>query len=210
MVYLSTLEFSEYYLFWMPFVAVIIYFIIFTISFLASSKRNQKIFLIAVIAISFLSGALVNPIDYGTDQIYESPFINEVEKYVENDPDALWITQGLPIDYIIPVGAKTVNSVNTYPDLDKWEKIDDNNQYSDIYNRYAHITFDIQKEKDTSFELMQSDSFIVHINVNDLEKLNISYIATNQNLDEFTNDNISFNEVYELNGYKIYEISYPK
>ena len=86
------------YLSWMPIFAIVLYFILFTTSFLASSKRNQKIFLISVIALSFLTGGLVNPIDYGTDMIYES----------------LWITKSLPTDYIISVGAKTVNSVNTY------------------------------------------------------------------------------------------------
>ena len=208
-VYLSTFEFSGYYLTWMPIFAIIIYFIVFTSSFLASSKRNQKIFLISIITLSFLTGALVNPIDNGTDAIYKSPFLNEVEKIVESDPDALWITQGQEIDnYIIPVGAKTVNSVNTYPNLDRWEKLDVNNQYGDIYNRYAHILFDIQKINDTSFELLFQDRFTVHINVNDLEKLNITYIATNQNLEKFKNDNISFNEISEIKGYKIYKISY--
>ena len=208
MVYLSTFEFSGYYLTWMPIFAIILYFIVYSSSFLASSKKNQKIFLISIIALSFLTGALVNPLDNGTDVIYESPFLSEVEKIVESDPNALWITQGLPTDYIIQVGARTINSVNTYPDLEKWEKLDVYNQYSDIYNRYAHITFDIQKINDTNFELVQPDSFIVHININDLEKLNITYIATNQNLEKLSNNNISFNEIYEIKEYKIYKISY--
>ncbi len=208
MVYLSTFEFNDYYLSWMLIFAIIFYFILFTTSFLASSKRNQKIFLISVIALSFLTGGLVNPIDHGTDVVYESPFNKEVEKIVESDPDALWITETLPIDYIIPVGAKTVNSVNTYPDLEKWEKLDVNNQYSDIYNRYAHIIIDIQNTNDTSFELLFPDRFTVHINVNDLEKLNITYIATDHNLEKFTNNNISFKEIYRINNYKIYNISY--
>lgn len=208
MVYLSTIEFNDFYLSWMPIFAIVLYFILFTTSFLASSKRNQKIFLISVIALSFLTGGLVNPIDYGTDVIYQSPFINEVEEIVESDPEALWITQTLPMDYIIPVGAKTVNSVNTYPDLEKWEKLDVNNQYSDIYNRYAHIVFDIQNTNDTTFELIYPDKFAVHINVNDLEKLNITYVSTDQNLEKFTNNNVTFKEICHIDDYKIYKISY--
>ena len=42
------------------------------------------------------------------------------------------------------VGAKTVNSVNVYPDLDKWHVIDPNGQYEEVYNRYAHILVDFQ------------------------------------------------------------------
>ena len=155
-----------------------------------------------------MTGGLVNPIDHGTDVIYESPLISEVEKIVESDPNALWITQTLPTDYIIPVGAKTVNSVNTYPDLKKWEKLDVNNQYSDIYNRYAHIVFDIQNTNDTTFELLHPDRFAIHINVNDLEKLNITYIATDKNLEKFTNDNVTFKEISHVKKYKIYHVSY--
>ena len=83
MVYLSTFNFSSYYLFWMPIVLVVFYSIIFSASFMASSKRNQKIFLICVICLSFLTGAMVNPIDQGTDVVFQSKFMKTVDGIVE-------------------------------------------------------------------------------------------------------------------------------
>lgn len=208
MVYLSTFEFNAYYLSWMPVFAVVFYFILYASCFSASSKRNQRIFLICIISLCFLTGALVNPVDHGTDVVYESPFIKEVEKIVENDPNATWITMNIPTDYIIPAGAKTINTVNTYPDLDKWQKLDVDNQSNEIYNRYAHIHMELQNNNTTYFELPQPDVFIVHLNVNDLEKLNISYIAVNGDIDNLSNDNVKFNEIYTKEGYKIYNVKY--
>jgi len=207
-VYLSTFEFNTYYLDWMPIFAIIFYFILFVSCFFASSKRNQKIFLICIISLSFLTGALVNPIDYGTEVINESPFINEVEKIVENEPNALWITQDMPINYLIPSGAKTINSVNTYPDLDKWHSLDIDNKYEEIYNRYAHIHFEMQNMNKTSFELKQPDLFIVHLNINDLEKLNVSYIASTNDLTNLSNNDVSLNKIYEKGHYKIFHVTY--
>ena len=92
--------------------------------------------------------------------------------------------------------------------MEKWEKLDVNNQYSDVYNRYAHIIIDIQNTNDTTFELLNPDRFTVHINVNDLEKLNITYVSTDQNLEKFTNNNVTFKKICHIDDYKIYKISY--
>lgn len=208
MCYLSCFEYGDYYLSFMPIVIVIIYSILFSVSFLASSKRNQKIFLICVIALSFLTGAFVNPIDYGADVIYESDFFHHVEKIVEDDSNAIWVTNGMDCNCLVPAGAKTVNSVNTYPDLEKWQKIDEKDQYYEIYNRYAHISVNLQDETDTSFKLPQADFFQVKLNVNDLEKLNVSYIATDKNYEKFSNENVTFEKIYTDHEFKIYHVRY--
>ena len=99
--------------------------------------------------------------------------------------------------------------INDYlPDLEKWQKIDDDNQYYDIYNRYAHISVIIQDKNDTSFKLDRIDSFIVYLNVNDLVKLNVSYIATDKNLNKFSNDKVSFENIYKDHKFKIYHVRY--
>lgn len=211
MVYLSTFEFGNYYLMWMPLLAIVFYFILFLSSFNAFSKRNQKIFLICVISLSFLTGGLVNPIDHGTDVVFESDHFHHVEKIVKNDSDAIWIVneEDHHINNIfIAAGAKTINSVNTYPDLDKWHKLDVDKQYEDIYNRYAHIYVEIQDKNDTNFELIQDDYFKLNLNVNDLEKLNVSYIQSNKNLNVLSNDKVEFEKLYQDNQYRIYKVNY--
>ena len=208
MCYLSYFEFSNYYLSFMPIFIIITYSILFSVSFSASSKRNQKIFLICVIALSFISGGLVNPIDHGTDVIYESDYFHQVEKIVENDSDAIWVTQGMKSNPLIPAGAKTLNSINTYPDLERWQQFDGDNKYYDVYNRYASINIVLQNESDTSFKLGGVGWFDVNLNVNDLEKLNVTYIATNQNLNKFSNENVTFEKIYRDHEFKIYNVRY--
>lgn len=44
-------------------------------------------------------------------------------------------------------GASVINSTNTYPDLEKWSKIDEEGKYEDVYNRYAHINVEIMPSK---------------------------------------------------------------
>lgn len=208
-VYLSTFYYSDYYLTWMIISLVILYAIAFSSIFLAHSKKGKIAFLVCVIFISFTAGALVNPVDQGCDVIFENEYIHEVESIVQENPDANWIVQvGMFIDYLTPVGAHTINSVHTYPDLDRWHIIDTNNESEDVYNRYSNIVVDFKKDGNTTFELIRPDVFHIILNVNDLEKLNVSYIATNNNLEDLNNEHVTFVRIYEYAEYRIYHVEY--
>ncbi|WP_407432206.1 hypothetical protein [Methanobrevibacter sp.] len=207
-VYLSTLYYHNYYHLWMIIALVIIYAITFSSIFTAHSEKGKIIFLICVIFISFTAGALVNPIDHGTDVVLENDYSHEVESIVHQDPNGKWIVSELRTNYIIATGAKTISSVNVYPDLDKWHVIDPNGQYEDVYNRYAHFIVDFQNETNTTFNLVSADLIHINMNVNDLEKLNVSYISTPKDLEQFSNGNITFEKIYEKDSYKIYHLKY--
>ena len=207
-VYLSTFCYHDYYHSWMIIALVIIYAITFSSIFMAHSKKGKIIFLICVILISFTAGSLVNPIDHGTDVVLENEYIHEVESIVQQDPDANWLVEDIPINYLIVAGAKTVNSVNVYPDLDKWHVLDPNGENEDIYNRYAHITVAFQNSTNTTFTLVSPDVILVNFNVNDLQKLNISYISTTKDLEQLSNENVTFEMTYQKDIYKIYHVRY--
>ena len=207
-VYLSRFGYRGYYHRWMLIILVVFYSIFFSIIFLSSSRNGKKVFLVACIVLSFLTGALVNPVDSGVDVVYDSPYIHEVGKIVESDPDGHWIVQDMYLNSLLPVGAKTINSINTYPDLDKWHNLDPNNEYVDVYNRYAHICIILQNDTNTSFALASQDIVHVYLNVNDLEKLNVSYIATPNNLDNLSNENVTLTKVHEEPGARIYHVTY--
>ena len=207
-VYLSTFFYQDYYHMWMIIALVIIYAITFSAIFMAHSQKGKTVFLVCVILISFTAGFLVNPIDYGTDVVLENDFINQVESIVQQDPNANWLAGDIPINYLIVAGAKTVNSVNVYPDLNKWHILDPNGANEEVYNRYAHIMVDFQNSTNTTFNLTSADLFTVNFNVNDLEKLNISYITTTKDLELLSGENVSFEKVYQKDNYKIYHVRY--
>lgn len=207
-VYLSTFWFHDYYHAWMVIALVIIYAITFSSIFMAHSEKGKTIFLICVILISFTAGALVNPVDHGADVVLENDFIHEVESIVKQDPNANWLVNDMAINYLLVAGAKTVNSVNVYPDLDKWHILDPSGENEIVYNRYAHVMVEFQNETNTTFNIATPDSFLVKFNVNDLEKLNISYIATAKDLEQLSNENVTFEKVYQKDAYKIYHLKY--
>ena len=206
-VYLSTFFYELYYQEWMMLALVILYAVTFSITFMAHSRKGKTMFLICVIFISFTAGALVNPVDNGTDVIFKNDLIYEIESIVHQDPNAKWLVQDMPINYLTVVGAKTVNSVNVYPNLDEWHIID-NGENEDVYNRYAHIMVNFQNETNTTFNLTSQDSFLVNFNVNDLEKLNISYILSPNDLEKLSNENVTFEKISEPSIYKIYHLKY--
>ncbi|MBR6025044.1 MAG: hypothetical protein IK044_08865 [Methanobrevibacter sp.] len=206
-VYLSTFFYDLYYQEWMMLALVILYAVTFSIIFMAHSRKGKTMFLICVIFISFTAGALVNPVDNGTDVVFKNDLIYEVESIVHQDPNAKWLVQDMPINYLTVVGAKTVNSVNVYPNLDEWHIID-NGENEDVYNRYAHIMVNFQNETNTTFNLTSQDSFVVNFNVNDLEKLNISYILSPNDLEKLSNENVTFEKISEPSIYKIYHLKY--
>lgn len=80
------------------------------------------------------------------------------------------------------------------------EKIDPEEKYSNIYNRYAHINADIS-ENETAFQLLQADLFKVNLNQNDIGKLNVSYISSDKYLNQY-----GFELICHSNNHYIYKV----
>lgn len=156
-------------------------------------------------------GGLVNPVQKGLDVIYDTPLMEEITAITDEDPSALWICDsiGYPMnDYTIIGGAAAIDSINVYPDLERWRVLDPDGKYEDIYNRYAHIHIEVVQEE-TSFELLQmADSFRLRVNPDDLKKLDVSYILTNRDLTVLASENTKFELIQEANGYQIYKVIY--
>ena len=200
---------------------VLIALVIFTIAFffiLNGSSRKSKIgFLCCVLIISFSAGGLVNPVESGTDYFFDNPSLQEVQKIVQNDPEAIWIVDGDVVQQsaLTSVGARTLNSINPYTNFDFWETINHNNKSSDIYNRYALVKINIVNNAPTDFtcgneadSINTSDQIDVTLNINDLKALNVTYITSLNDLSLLSNQDITFNKVYDNNVVKIFRVTY--
>lgn len=208
LVYKTLPSFGPYYNTWLIPILVVLYSFAFSAIFLSYSDKGKTIFLISCIILLFSAGALVNPVDHGTDVVFKSNYIQEVQQIVNEDPNGTWIVDGLYIDSLLPVGAKTFNSVHTYPALNKWQSIDPKNETYEVYNRYAHVTTIIMNDSSSKLMLAAPDIIHLYLNVNDFEKFNISYVATSNNLSQFSNENITFIEIYHEGTYKIFKVQY--
>ena len=52
----------------------------------------------------------------------------------------------------------------------------------------------------------KSDHVVVSLNTQDMKKLNITYILSKEDLSSLSNDNVTFSQIFEDNGVKIYKI----
>ena len=183
-------------------------FVFIAIHIFAGRLTNLRLGIL--IAIMLLIGAKVNPIAHGVDCIYKIPVGQKISQIVERDK-SLWLVEDDGIsrnDFPIMFGAPTVNSVNVYPVLDRWKKIDTDEKNFPIYNRYAHITITFSTGA-TKFDIHRGDMFELTLNVADLPKLDVKYILSpHGDLEKFSTAAVKITKIFEDAGSFIYEVNY--
>ncbi len=165
---------------------------------------------------ALLCGLPVNPLQHGFGDLYETDLAQEMLSITEADPDGDWVVAdgtAYPLtNYAIMMGAPTLNSTNTYPNIDLWEKIDPDEKYLDVYNRYAHVTVDIVDEAEGAgkekFSLAAPDNFNVNMTTEDLETLGVSYVLSREDLSKYSDSVASFLELFSGDGYHVYSLQY--
>ncbi|WP_165251924.1 hypothetical protein [Adlercreutzia sp. ZJ304] len=150
---------------------------------------GKKIFCAICIVIGLLGGGLVNPINVGIDGYKSSELLRDIESV--NSENDVWAAVNIPLvstnNIGITSGAKTINSTNTYPQLETWKKLDTNGNFEDIYNRYAHIAINIKDEGDPEFSLISADAFSLALTADDLANLDVTKIySSDPNLDNYS------------------------
>lgn len=160
---------------------------VFVAVYLFAVKLNN--FRVGILIVMMLAiGATVNPIAHGIDCIYEIPVGKKIAEIARNDK-SLWLVEddrvsrnGFPIMFDAP----TINSVNVYPVLDRWKKLDPTRENFKFYNRYAHIK----------------------INPADLPKLDVRYILSPYgDLEKFSTSAVKITKLYEDAGSHIYKVN---
>lgn len=191
-------------------VCIAVFFAIAAIAIIIRNDKNITAFSCVIICgIIAACGIMVNPIQKGMDFILKDELVSKIHDIAKEDKGK-WIVEGMGFpmnNFTLFAGAPTINSTNVYPQTDTWRKLDTTGEYEEIYNRYAHILVNVVNNK-TDFELIQADYFKVNIDVNDLESLDVSYILTNRTMENYTNDDVTFNQIDTYKGYYIYNVVY--
>lgn len=181
----------------------------------SSRKPEKRIAALFFPLLMFLSGGLVNPVQQGLDVIYNTDLMKEVQTITARDPDGLWICDnlGYPLnDYFIMGGAPTIDSVHTYPTMEHWRALDPEGNYTEVYNRFAHVMTSLQKEE-TVFLMTEDqmlDTIILCLDIDDLRTLHVSYVATNRRLEDLNTETISFEQIGNAQEVRIYKVVYQK
>lgn len=178
-----------------------------TLAFLLLNHNAQKTFCAsALIALMLVAGGLVNPIQKGINCVFNSDVYKMVKVVHDADSSAKWASIDFPFgNFLITTGAPTVNSVNIYPNTERWSQIDKDESKKEIYNRYAHIICNLKQEGDAEFNLMQSDMFSVTMTPEDAKRIEIKYIFTTSDLSSlFPDEKVSL--VKTSGNFKVYEL----
>ena len=154
-----------------------------------------------------INGLLVNPILSGTDVITTKPLYTVIRDIVKKDPEARWITldDSVYSQYLISCGARTINSVNFVPNFELWKKIDPENVFRDVWDRYAHMAIHLSEAERFDVRLNYPDSITVDVDEKSFEKMDVNYIlSVKPVMDKKWAD--KFDNVYEENGLYIYQV----
>lgn len=195
---------------------LILFFLFGSFYIILSGNKDwaRKALIVVSLVIVFVAGLFVNPVVSGLDAVYELNLIKKIQQ-INTAENGLWIVDsgaeiGFPvINLPLMAGAPTINSTNVYPTLERWRLLDQDGSEEKIYNRYAHISINLTNtDNETNFVLKSPDLFEVNLNINDLEKLKVSYVFSKRDLSMLSNEKISFDERADENGFKVYAINY--
>lgn len=170
-------------------------------------KSKYTMSVLGVCTVVLASSIWINPVAKGVPEITKSETMQQIRDLVKEDPQAIWLV----VDMAYPAtnipamaGADCLNTTQTYPQKTRWEMLDQEGEYEDIYNRYCHIRASLGNK--TMLELVSTDYVEVTLSPEDLKKLNIRYIVSTNDFDEkiaagitniFTDSGIEFQKYYE-------------
>ena len=188
---------------------VVVWAILAVVFYLLYQARKSKytMAVLGVCAVVLASSIWINPVAKGVPEITKSETMQQIRDLVKEDPKAIWLV----VDMAYPAtnipamaGADCLNTTQTYPQKTRWEMLDQEGEYEDIYNRYCHIRASLGNK--TMLELVSTDYVEVTLSPEDLKKLNIRYIVSTNDFDEkiaagitniFTDSGIEFQKYYE-------------
>lgn len=149
---------------------------------------GSRAFLALGIAIALVSGATVNPLVSGLSGYDETPVARLARTHDTGNEKWAVIGNDWPAsNYLAGLGASTITSTNTYPQLDTWRLIANDSEAETVYDRYAHVMFELGENDEAVFELTSPDSFRVTLDADDLKILGVTrLLSTDPDLERFS------------------------
>ena len=146
------------------------YIILFMISLLTGClmylllNQREGMFIAFFLLFTMGSTLYINPLYRGLSPL-QNEKANAVIQKVNNPPSAWMVYQnGQLANYLAGNGVRVLNGTYYTPNLEFWSKFDPDHQYTDVYNRYAHIIASpIKDPQQVVFELIQMD--VVHLKI---------------------------------------------
>lgn len=174
----------------------------------AFDGKGRRVFAAGCIIVSFLTGALVNPIRMGIDHYFDNSTAEMVKRMDNND---LWLVVDTDEyvgynNYLPSLGVRTINSTNAYPQNETWEKANAERRFRATYNRYAHIGVDYQGAYDVPFWPKSNDLFTLSIDTEMLRNLGVTKLLFLDDGEEDLSDYLDCQLIAQNEIGKVYEV----
>ena len=142
---------------------------------------------VGLLAFSMYATIHINPLYRGTKILTQTPLSFAIRDFASKDRGK-WASENMHIENFEALnGVPSLSGVYAYPQLGLWKSID-NGKNSDDYNRYAHVTFDFDRDpakvNPTSILLLGADNFRVETEPcsDFLKQQGVSWIVTKEPL----------------------------
>lgn len=173
-------------------------------------KVGKIVATLATLVMAF-SGLAVNPVQYSTKPITDQPVAQQVRILQEHKP-GVWVTEGdncaRLANLLVANGVKTFNALAVTPDLQGMKRLDPEDKWQHIYNRYAFISINIvDKPAKEPFKLTVSDAYTIDVTPEQLEQLGVTYVLSANDLSKRTFDGYRLVKIGEtVSGETPYEV----
>lgn len=88
----------------------------------------------------------VNPLYRGTAILSSNRIIQGIEEASTRDPEKKWVIEnGYLENFATMAGAKSLSGVYAYPQKELWKPVDSSGRNESIYNRYAHVSINLDR-----------------------------------------------------------------
>ncbi|MBT1161480.1 hypothetical protein JS541_06465 [Bifidobacterium sp. SO1] len=175
--------------------------VVFVMSVLLRGAIVRFVATIVSVAVLFVSGMSVNPVQHGTAPLTEQPMITQIRSVQQNDP-GMWVTDGtdsaILANLLVANGIRTLNALEVTPDMDTWRKLDPDGAQEKTYNRYAYISVNLEQDAQQTFQLISPDMYLLRISPAQLKSLGVSYILTDKDLTAQQFDGYTFEQVGQM------------
>lgn len=168
--------------------------------------------LVSSLVVVVLAGGCVNPVQQGARTLASSPVISMVQsKTIHQDSGeggkvAVLADDSVMGQALIANGVPALNSLNAFPALDRWHKIDPNARKEHIYNRYAYVDAEVTGKKTSTFWYIGADHFGVRLAVDDLPKVGVTHILTKKNLDTLGSAKVHLEKMGKTDEWNLYKV----
>lgn len=163
--------------------SIVLSLVIPTIVALYLFKKNTAATLLLCL-FTCLSTVLIHPLYKSTSILSENEIVKSIQQINTEKPGRWAMENSILENFALAAGAKSITGTHAYPQVEYWKNIAPKETDSSIYNRYANVTINFdreEKENPTRFELIGSDNFSISTEACSefSNKSGLRYIVTN-------------------------------